>query len=407
MTTNAFRGLLVASAAAIMLAATGAHAADTPHVSAAVGKQLTVAQKAIEAKDWTGAKAAIAAAQQLPDRTPYDDYMIARMSIYPDVQSNDLAGATAAAQAAADSPAQPDAEKQSNLKYATMLSVNAQQYDKGLAYAKAFAATNPTDPASQTILAQAYYGAKDYADAIAIEQKQVDAAAAAHKVPDRNTLEILMSAQAGMKDEAGAEKTLETLIADYNDPNNWAQMLDIALGTKGIRDLDVLWLGRLMFLVVPNISPSDASAIGQTASHLAFYGDAQAAQQHGGTGFPNADANAAKDKKTIQAQIAAGQKQGGQYNVKLAEALYGYGMYPQAEAAARLAMQKGGATDPSEPPMVLGESLAAEGKYDDALAAFNQVGNAGGPATPRIVRLWTYYVTAKKNPPAPATAAAH
>ena len=74
------------------------------------------------------------------------------------------------------------------------------------------------------------------------------------------------------------------------------------------------------------------------------------AEKHGGTGFPTGRAKADADKKTIPAQIAAGAKQNGQYNVKLAEALYGYGMYPEAEAAARLAKTKGGATDPTEAP---------------------------------------------------------
>ena len=104
-------------------------------------------------------------------------------------------------------------------------------------------------------------------------------------------------------------------------------------------------------------------------------------------------------------QIAAGAKANGQYNVKLAEALYSYGMYPEAEAAARLAQTKGGATDPSEPAMVIGMSLVAEGKYDEATTAFGQV-TGGGPATARIVRLWTIFAKNKANPPPPVTAAA-
>ena len=159
----------------------------------------------------------------------------------------------------------------------------------------------------------------------------------------------MLNAQVALKDEPGAEKTLEMLVANYNDPNDWQQILDVAFSTKGLRDVDAIWLGRLLFLSGATVSSSDATMIGSTASHLTFFGDAQVAQNHGGTGFPDANASADKDKKTIAAQIAAGQKQSGQYNAKLAEALYSYGMYPEAEAAARLAIQKGGATDASEP----------------------------------------------------------
>jgi len=208
------------------------------------------------------------------------------------------------------------------------------------------------------------------------------------------------------KDEDGAEKTLETLVAAYNDPNDWQQMIDVAFGTKGLRDIDAVWLGRLLFLSGATVSSSDASIVGSTASHLTFFGDAQEAQKRGGTGYANADAAAAKDKASLAAQAAAAAKApNGQLSAALADAYYGYGMYPEAEAQARQAMTKGGARDASEPPMVLGQALTAQGKYDDALAAFEQV-KAGGPATPRIVRLWEDYVNIKKNPPAPAAPAA-
>ena len=95
-------------------------------------------------------------------------------------------------------------------------------------------------------------------------------------------------------------------------------------------------------------------------------------------------------------QITQEQAQDSAYNAKLAEALYGYGMYPQAEAAAKLAIQKGGSPDPSEAPMVLGQALAAEGKYDDAVVAFGQV-SGGGPVTPRIARLWADFARIKKR----------
>ena len=66
------------------------------------------------------------------------------------------------------------------------------------------------------------------------------------------------------------------------------------------------------------------------------------------------------------------------------------------EAAAKRAIQKGGNPDPSEAPMVLGQALTAQGKYDDAVAAFGQVGG-GGPVTARIARLWADYARIKKR----------
>ena len=107
-------------------------------------------------------------------------------------------------------------------------------------------------------------------------------------------------------------------------------------------------------------------------------------------------ARAESDKKTMPDQIAQEQAQDGAYNIKLGEALYGYGMYPQAEAAARAGDSKRrqsrsfGSTDGTGP------GVNAEGKYDDAVVAFGQV-SGGGPVTPRIARLWADYARIKKR----------
>jgi len=216
----------------------------------------------------------------------------------------------------------------------------------------------------------------------------------AGRVPDRKTLQMLLSAQSHLKDEAGMADTLEEQAADYNDPNDWSEIIALTFSTPGLRDQDQIWLGRLLFVVGAPVPPSDASTVGQIASQHGFFGDALNAKSHGGQVEPDPTPRADSDKKTMTDQIAQQATQDGAFNAKLAEALFGYGMYPQAEAAAKLAIQKGG--DPAEAPMVLGQALTAQGKYDDAVAAFGQV-KGGGPATPRIARLWTAYAKIKKR----------
>ncbi len=129
------------------------------------------------------------------------------------------------------------------------------------------------------LISQAYYFGKDFAASAALAQKQVDAAIAAHQVPPRNTLDLLVSSQVNMKDEAGAERTMETLVQYYNDPNDWAQIIDVAMTAKGVSDVDVIWAGRLLFATGATVSPSDATLIGSDANHLTFYGDAQTANE--------------------------------------------------------------------------------------------------------------------------------
>jgi TolA-binding protein len=227
-------------------------------------------------------------------------------------------------------------------------------------------------------------------------KQRIEADKKAGRVPDRNSLQMLLSAQSQLKDAAGMADTLEEEAADYNDPADWTEIIAITFGTPGLRDQDGIWLGRLLFVLGAQVQPSDASTVGEIASQHGFFGDAVNAKAHGGQVDPDPGPRADSDKKTMPDQIAQQQTQDGAYNAKLAEALYGYGMYREAEAAAKLAIQKGGNPDPSEAQMVLGQALTAQGKYDEAVMAFGQV-SGGGPVTPRIARLWADYARIKKK----------
>ena len=399
--------LAAASASFLLAAAGGAMAADAPKppkLTHAIAVALTDVQKANGTKDYAAAQAALAKAKAVADPTPYDTLMINRFAMGVHVGMGDLAAADVDAEAAADTdPAQiPETDKAAVYKPALQLSMNAKHYDKAVKYAKAFMATTPAPTgADQTLATQALYLGGDFASATSIAQKNIDAAIAAGQKPTRSDLDIILAAQVKQKDEPGAEKTLEALVANYNMPEDWNQIMGVALTTKGMRDIDYIYMGRLMFLQAGKISATDASLVGSTASRLAFYGDAVQAEKLGATGFPPAGPKADADKKTIPAQIAAGAKQNGQYNVKLAQALYGYGMFPEAITAAQLAKTKGGTTDPTEADMVIGMADTASGQYADAVTAFGSI-NSANPASARVVRLWSYFAKGKASP---ATAA--
>ena len=407
MTNKKFRAPLTAAllaAAATALLAIPADAAG-PKLTRGVQNALADAQKAMTAGDMKTAGDNIAKARAVDGRTPEDDYWINKIDINVQVKTQNMAQADQDAEAAADSPAMPPEDKADMTRLALILANNQKHTAKAVTYAKAMQATNPTDAGVISQITVAYFNAGDFPDAQAMVQKQLDAATAAGKKPPRDALQNLLDIQVQQKDEVGAEKTLEALVAAYNDPKDWNQMIDVALSSKGLRDVEAIWLGRLAFLVGVTPVAQDLTLFGSTADHLAFFGDAQQASQHGGTGFADNSARADADKKTMPQQIALEAKQNGQYSAKLAEALYSYGMYPEAETAAKTAMSKPGATDATEAPMVLGEALAAQGKYDEAITAFGQV-QGGGPATARITRLWVAYCNIKKNPPAEAAAAA-
>jgi hypothetical protein len=406
MTSKSVRAALTA---AFLLGGAGiAYAADkpaTPKITPSVAKPLSAAQTANTKKDYPAALAAIEQAKAVTDRTPYDNVMINRFAMAVHIGMNDYAAADVDAEGAADiDPAAiPETDKAAVYKPAMQLALNAKHYDKAAKYAKLLGDTTPPpDSATLATMAQAMYLGGDYAGATALAQKNIDAAKAANRTPARNDLDIIMSSQVKQKDEAGAEMTLEMLVQYYNMPEDWGQILGVTLGTKGMSEIDYIYVGRLMLVSGAKFSANDAQVIGATANKSALYGDAEAMAKAGG---PAPDAREAADKKSIASQIALGVKQGGEYNVKTAEALYGYGMYADAEKMARDAKTKGGMKDPTEADMVIGMAEAAQGKYADAATTFAGV-TAANPAKARVVRLWGYYAKLKAAPPAPAAAAA-
>jgi len=400
---------LIAAASVSLLYGASAMAADAPKgapkLTHSIAVALTDAQKAIGAKDWPTAQAAIDKAKAVSGATPYDTLMINRFAMGIHVGMGDMAAADVDAEAAADVDPSviPDADKAAVYKPALQLAVNAKHADKAVKYAKLYLATTPPPSSQDQALAtMAIYQGGDYATATSIAQKNMDAATAAGQKPAISDLQIIMNSQVKQNDQAGAEKTLEALVANYGQPQDWNQIMAVALTTKGMRDIDYIYMGRLMFLQGGTVTPTDASLVGSTSSRLGFLGDAVEAQKHGATGFPPADAKADADKKTIPAQIAAGPKQNGLYNVKLAQALYGYGMYPEAIASAQLGKSKGGDPDATEADMVIGMAQAASGQYAASVTTFSGI-QAPNPAAARVVRLWGYFAKSKASP---ATAAA-
>lgn len=400
--------LLAAFSASLLLgAAHGAMAADAKpapiKLTPAVLKALQAAQAANNKKDFPAALAAIQQAEAVSDRTPIDNYQIHRFAMSVHIGMQDMPGAATEIESAldADPSVVPEAEKATMYKTALQLALMQKHNDKALAYAKVLQSTTPPPDADvQSLIASALYRGGDYDGVIAIAQKNIDAAKAAGKPPSKSDLNNIKNAQVNKKDEAGAEQTLEAIVANYGEQQDWDELSRVALTTRGMRDIDYVYMGRLMVAQAGKLKPEDATMVGSAANSnkLGLYGDAETMQKFGG---PAPDPRAAADKKTLPKQIADGAKNDGEYNVKTAEAAFGYGQYADAEKLARAAKTKPGVKDPTEPDMVIAMSLAAQGKYAEAAAIFDTIKPANG-ASARVVRLWGYYTKTKANP---ATAA--
>ncbi len=401
----------------VFCAAVGSGAlADTPKLSAAVGKPLIDAQKLLQSGDAQGALAKVKEAQAAGgEHTDYDNYVIDAMLLQCYIKLNDMADADVAAEAAADSPALPDDEKQSMLHNALLLSAQAQHWQKAIAYGQQLGGTPALDEPTISALAIAYYNAGDMPHAQQYAQRDIDMAKAAGKPPNQASLQIVMNAQVKQNNQAGAAQTLEQLAMTTGDPQVWGQLIDVSTGVPGMNGIYFLDLYRLRFMAGYMTQPEDYIQMGNAAYQAGYPTEAVKVFEQGiaagkitagkvGDVLHRARNDAAADARDLpQIAKAAEHAKTGEQDAKMAEDYWGYGRYADAEAAARRAVAKGGIKVPAEGQLILAMAIAAQGKADDAVNAFGQV--SGSPAALKTAHLWSIWVQSKKQPAAQPAAA--
>jgi tetratricopeptide (TPR) repeat protein len=360
------------------------------------------------AKDYAGALVLIKQAQALPDQTPVDTYQINDFLAITAFNLNDHATADTAFEAMADSPIMPDADKASTLHNAALFASEAKHDDKVIKYAQELSAMGgPPDAPVLAVLAQAYYRSNDFSNAEATAIKAINATPAG-AAPNRGALEIALASELKQNKQDAAFKVLQTIVTNYDEPDEWSQIVDFSLGTKGIKDLDALNMYRLKMATKSTSAPDDYTVMASLALQNGYPAEAQAALDAGiaagkvvtsgksGAQLAEARTRAAKDRASLASfEAAAVKSPNGELDVKLAETLFGYGRYADAVTAARRGLGKGGAkTDANEANMIIGMSLAMQGNNADALTALDNVKN-GSAATMRVQLLWSLYAGRK------------
>jgi tetratricopeptide (TPR) repeat protein len=358
-------------------------------VGKAVGVPLSAAQKAAEAQDWAGALASVRQAQAVPDKTPYEDYVINKFLSIVAINLKDMNTARTAAEAALASPTMPPEDKKDLLHNVFILESANNNYPAIIQYGKQLEAIGSLDPEQLSNIAIAYYNTKDVPTAQQYAQKAIAAAKAAGKRPPQAALEITMNGQAKTNPEA-AVQTLEQIVSQNNSPVEWGKLISVGFNAKGMNDVTAMDLYRLM-LVTKAFNASEAKLAGRLANSLHYYGDTVAILESAGVTGPDlaaAKSNAAKEQGLIATEVSAGRKSGGATALNVAEGLYGYGRYAEAEELARLAGSRAG-KNPGEATTVVGMAQVRQGKFAGAAQTFQSV--SGNAAMMKVAHLWGIY----------------
>jgi hypothetical protein len=373
--------------------------AATPKISAKMLKPLKTAQDAVAAKDWTTALAAVAEAQAIEPKSPYEAFMVDELSWYALVQTKDYKGAAAALERSVNAGFLPEADLTQRYKALAQINFQIQDYPKVVEYGSKHLAVSPGSQDVGALVAQSKYLQKDYAGARAT----VDQVSASVAKPDEPLLQIGLRSAFEMKDRPAMVRSLESLIRFYPAPKYWEDLLNNLLyETKNERDLRAVYrlisdtntmnrpeeYAEAATLLMAAGFPTEAKQVLEKGTAAgAFKGDSLTRAQ---ADLQRARTSADADRKELPgADAALAAAKSGNEMVAMGKLFFSVGDYGKAADAIQKGLAKGGVSDVDDANALLGIAQVRAGKGKEAFPALEAVKD---PRLAEVMRYWKLYV---------------
>jgi len=368
----------------------------------AVGKPVKAAEQLLRQKKHHEALAELAKAAAVPNKTPYEIYVIEATRAAVLLDSGDYAGAKAALEAVLATKILPSADARARMKTIVELDYQTKNYPAVIADADRYYRDDGSDPEPRTLQIQALYAQGDFAAAAKAIRAVLQDQARANVPPREDMLLMLLSCDDKQGDKADYIDTLETLVATYPKKEYWADLLAAVQKKPGFSRRLALDVDRLLVATGTMQAPGDYMEAAQLALQEGLPGDAKSLLDRGyaagvlGKGgeaerqqrlVALADRQAAEDIRTLpqQARDAEAAATGLPW-IKLGDAYASYGQYENAIAAFEKGLAKGGLKYPEEAKLHLGLAHLKAGQRAQARAVLGSVGGADGARD--LARLW-------------------
>jgi tetratricopeptide (TPR) repeat protein len=401
---------LIAGAGLIGLLTIGpvspAFAQSKQQPSKAAAKPLKAAEEAIHAKKFDVAAAKIKEVQALPERSPYDEYLIHEMDAFLAFHNKDYAGAEKDLEANLNSPFAKQSEMPGHVKQLAVLNLNLKDYTKAIDFGTRAVKGGYADDSTYEILEQAYYLKGDHKATLHFVNDYVDTQIKAGKTPKERSLKTIMSTCIAMKDQGCETHAFERLVMYYPKGDYWSNLVNSLFSSDDYKaDQPRLELFRLAFDVNVLKNPGDYTEMAQLDLDQRAAGESVRVLQKGidGNVFTeprekdkNGRLLAAAQKSATADQAAlpqltsdAAASPDGKKDAALGLTLLSYQQYPQAIEALNRALKKGGLQSPAETQLLTGIAQLKAGNKDEAVKAFHAV--KGDPKFERLASLWALH----------------
>src|SRR2546422_11656942 len=220
-------------------------AAKAQTVRPEVGKPLQSAIDLLKGKKAKEALAMAREAQAVPNKTPFESYMVTRLIARAAAGAGEPGLAAKAFDEITGSASATDAERRQFAAAAAGQYYIAKDYAKAAELAARHAKLGGTDKSVHTIYVQALYLGNNFAAAAKAISADIDAEEDAGKTPAEEELQLMANAYLHQRDTAGYAKALEKLLTYYPKRDYWLNLVYGIAARPGFSERLALDVARL------------------------------------------------------------------------------------------------------------------------------------------------------------------
>jgi hypothetical protein len=400
MDRTTFRPLLAALAIVAFTGLGGvAHAQKAESVRPEVGKPLQAAQALVKQRKGREALNEVAKAEAVPNRTPYENFLIQQMRGSAAVAAGENETAIKAFEAVLGSGRVSGREATTMVQAVAVAYYQKKDYATAAKWTQRYFKEGGNDAAMRTMLLQSYYLGNDCGS---VQKMLGSVGEDANKRPSEEELQILANCYLRQKDNTGYANTIEKLVIHYPKKEYWTDLLSRVQKKSGFSDRLGVNVYRLRFatnnagtandymemaqLAMQAGVPAEAKIIIDKGYAAGVLGKGDQAERH--ERLKNLVTKTMEEKK---ASRAADEKEA--LAAKDGNALVNVGLnyVYEGDAAKGLPLveqgiKRGGLKRPEDAKLRYGEALLYAGRKDRAVQVLREVKGTDGTAD--IARLW-------------------
>ncbi|GBH23254.1 hypothetical protein BvRS1_03030 [Burkholderia vietnamiensis] len=366
-----------------------AWAADTLRPD--VAKPLAAAQDLYRAHKYRDALGKIAQAAAVPNRTPYETYMVEATGGAAAMGAGDTGVAAQAYETVLNSGRLSGADEQRTTAALAGIYFQQKNYPQAIRVAQRYLKAGGTDPDMRTLLTQLYYLSNDCSQVVSQLKASTEAQAQAGHAPDEGQLQMLATCAQKSKDAGAYRSALGMLVAYHPSPAYWADMISAIRGSPGYLsslDLDIYRLRRATGTLTTADAYMEMTQLALVAGTPAE--GRQVIDQGFASGVLGKDGQADREKR-LQALAAKRAQAGADAANPVAPLDVGMNLVFAGHAAQGLSMMeqviaKGGLEHPDAARLRLGEAYYVAGQKAHAVQVLRTVKGNDGSAD--LAKLW-------------------